>query len=167
MTCKPNPGLLPVCIRTLWVLRFFLLLLSIQLLASCSGVMVKKDLITVDPVEQLRSGSFEFRDGRARFREIFCSVLADHGRKLPDYKPCEEALVFSGVEPDPSRLPVELGASVNNYLVGLVPGLAWQCVRNWLSDDHTVIKHVSAYGYDAHLLEVDGLSSSQLSVVEV
>ena len=32
-------------------------------------------------------------DGRGRFREILCTVLEEHGKQLPDYRTCDQALL--------------------------------------------------------------------------
>lgn len=100
-------------------------------------------------------------DRRARFREIFCAVIEDHGSELPEYMPCEEALTRVGVEPLASGRAVSLDSSGQGYLVGLVPGLAWQCVRAWMNEDNSAPLHVAQYGFDARLFEVDGLSSPE------
>lgn len=149
------------------VLQLLFIVSGFLLLVSCAEIMIKKSPEALDPLSVLQSKHMTFEDGRARFQEIFCSILADHGQKLPDYKPCEEALVYLDSATAAESKPVELGMSKQNYLVGLVPGLAWQCVRNWLNNDQTVIKHASSFGYDVHLLEVGGISSAQANAQQL
>ena len=121
----------------------------------------------MDPLAELHSRQLDFKDGRGRFREIFCTVLNDHGGTLPDYKPCEKALIYVDEKLPYSESTVDLGPSGGDYLIGLVPGLAWQCVREWLHEDESGVRHISGYGYDARLLEVDGLSSTKKNAAQL
>jgi pimeloyl-ACP methyl ester carboxylesterase len=57
-------------------------------------------------------------------------------------------------------LPVSLADSKANYLVLLVPGLGYPCIKAWLDHDFSAPKHVANHGYQVELLEVGGLASS-------
>jgi len=99
-------------------------------------------------------------DKRGRFREIFCSILEERGRTLPDYRPCDDALTRIGGEPKGTGRPVDLGQSRRRLVAAIVPGLGADCFADWLSPRHTVTDHVRRFGYDQVILEVDGLSST-------
>ncbi|MEJ2534514.1 MAG: hypothetical protein P8008_03370 [Gammaproteobacteria bacterium] len=106
-------------------------------------------------------------DDRARFREIFCAVMDDHGAGLPDHRPCDEALTRVAGEPAPTGRPVVLGPARSELLALAVPGIGWQCVREWLDYEDSAVAHVSGQGYELRLLEVDGLSSSARNAEQI
>jgi hypothetical protein len=143
--------------------RFFGLMSAIlfaTLLTACAGKQLVPYSTSYEPLDLAPGNSEELSDGRSRFREIFCAINQDHGKELPDYMPCDEALTNVGKEAEPSQRPVNLDSSRRDDLVLLVPGLGYQCIKNWLDHDNSAPNHVARYGYEVEFLEVSGLSGS-------
>lgn len=99
-------------------------------------------------------------DKRGRFREIFCTLLQDHGESLPDYIPCDGALTSVDVEQGATAKPVPLGLSREDFLFLFVPGLGWNCFEDWLAPSYSSPKHIRQFGYEIRMVPVDGLSST-------
>lgn len=114
-----------------------------------------------DPLAEMPQSNGGITDGRGRFREIFCAVLEDHGQDMPDYRPCDEALTRVGQEPSGSGREVDLGKGSEGLLIGFVPGLGWECIKGWLKYDNYGPDHIGKFGYEAHLVDVDGLSGTE------
>jgi hypothetical protein len=93
------------------------------LLVACSSQPQIPFSRTLEPLSFEAGNRYNVTDGRARFREIFCAANEDHGELLPDYTPCEEALVRFDDEPPATGLPVDLGNSSSDLLAKMVPGL--------------------------------------------
>jgi hypothetical protein len=133
----------------------------LALLAACASTPPEQPNIEQTIAEvQTYIASHNVSDGRGRFREIFCAVLAERGESLPDYRPCEEALRTTGPELGATGAAVPLGQTEADYLVLIVPGLGWNCFEDFLAPDFSGTKHVATFGYETRFIPVDGLSST-------
>lgn len=104
--------------------------------------------------------SVPVQDKRARFRQIYCAVLDAHGRSLPDYRPCDDALTLVRTEPTAKPQQIDLGPSRRRLVALLVPGIGYECFEPWLQPLGTAAAHVRQYGYDLKVLDVDALSGT-------
>ena len=107
----------------------------------------------------------EVRDGRARFREVFCSTLHEH----PDRKQrgCEELLhrlrdeAPSAPQPAPSPIP-----DPRLHLV-FVTGLFNDCASVVALPFETAAPRLRSLGYSAEILAVSGRSSSSFNAARI
>jgi hypothetical protein len=131
------------------------------LMSACAGQPPAQPTMEETEADvQAYISSEKVTDDRGRFREIFCAVLEDHGRDLPDYRSCEKALRTTGAELGTTGEPVPLGRTASNYLILMVPGLGWNCFAEWLDLTNSVPGHLAQFGYETRLVPVDGLSST-------
>ncbi len=99
-------------------------------------------------------------DGRGRVSEIFCTVLEERGDSLPDYRPCSEALTPVADSPHGDGRPVTLGYSEKRLVGGLVGGIGFGCIIDWLTPPVHARDYLRPLGYDLRVINVDALSGS-------
>ena len=131
------------------------------LLTACAGKPLNPWSADSPPLVMVPVANAGIDDRRGRFREIFCEVLESRGQEWPDYRPCDEALTRVANEPEGTGEPVQLGASRQKLLALIVPGVGWECIETWLELDDSLRALLKSFDFQADLLEVDGLSSSE------
>lgn len=98
------------------------------------------------------------RDGRVRFREIYCGVLAAEPSSSP--KSCDEALVRLSDEPPARSAPLPLPGFDPSMHILFVGGAFGECFRDVATPFPADFAKLSGLGYRIRLVSVDGRSSS-------
>jgi pimeloyl-ACP methyl ester carboxylesterase len=106
-------------------------------------------------------------DGRARFTEIFCAVLQEHGAALPDNRPCTAALSNVANQPPGTGRPVDLGPSAMGLQARVVPGIGYACIAGWLLPATTLRDHLARLGYDMAMMDVEALSGTAKNASQI
>jgi hypothetical protein len=146
--------------RTTGAPGWLIFLGALTLLGGCASAPLVPFTVDTPPLILAPADKAGVIDQRARFREVFCAVLSAHGRELPDYRSCDEALTRVGAEPAGTGRAVDLGLSQRRLIVLVVPGIGFDCFAPWLAPPGDVAAHVSKFGFEQRLVKVDALSSS-------
>jgi hypothetical protein len=135
------------------------ILISLMLSACASKPLVPYTTDT-PPLVLLPASEAGVTDKRGRFREITCAVFNDHGRELPHYRDCEQALTRVGEEHGATGEPVYLGESRHKLIAAMVPGIGWECFENWLDYQNEFDSEIEKFRFDSYIFSIDGMSGT-------
>lgn len=145
---------------------FFIVLLFFCLANCTPSPMIKYGLdTTASALVPINHAGIT--DQRARFREIFCAVQQDHGWRLPDDRPCDQALQRLSDEPLPHGRPVYLGNARLPIRLVIIPGLMEECVSNFSQPFSDARPHVEALGFKTDMIMVNGLAGSTHNAAQI
>lgn len=101
-------------------------------------------------------------DDRARFRQIFCGLDADHGARFSVRRTCEQALQqLAGEAPPPFHAPPLAPTRRPPILhIVIIPGMFGQCVKRWALPLGDAAVYLRSQGYRVDIIDVGGRSSS-------
>ena len=106
-------------------------------------------------------------EGRARFREVWCAVREDHGKDLPEDRPCDDVLWRLDGEGAPTGRRVALGPARGSLRVVVVPGIFGECFRNLAGTFADGLAHLTTHGYRTEVIMVSGRSSSRHNAAQI
>jgi len=134
------------------------LLLSACLL-GCSTQLLPYSLAV--PAQTIRPiGTPDPIDGRRRFREIFCALLAQEPGFGSTAEECDAQLLRLSDEPPPAEAPAPLPAHDTRYRVLIVPGLFGECYADYVTPFQGASVRLAGLGYRVEPLMVSGRSSA-------
>lgn len=142
------------------ILLGFLLVLTLTLSGCVGGKPLLPFSTDTPPLILTPASEAGVEDYRGRFREIYCAVRDDHGKDLPEDRPCEEALWQLDEEPEATGRPVSLEASRSNLMVLVVPGFLSDCGGGKFAAFSHSLKHLETLGYQTGSVRINGRSSS-------
>ena len=140
--------------------RIVSLALLTLLLTACASKPLTPWTTDGPPLVLTTAATAGIDDQRGRFREIACTVLEEHGKDEPGYRPCEEALTQLDAEPGATGEAIELGPSQGDLIAAMVPSIGWDCFSAWFELEKVINSSTGNHGYRGQIIEVEGLSGT-------
>ncbi|MFL5347231.1 MAG: hypothetical protein ACJ8AT_20805 [Hyalangium sp.] len=133
--------------------------LPLGLSLGCMSTPILKYSLDVPAQTLIVPGAPPVRDGRPRFRELFCALIArEPGDRT---RPCDSGLHRLSDEADTARLVRPLPAHDSKLAVLFVPGLLGECAYGLAPPFESTVKRLRNLGYDARVSQVNAASTSR------
>ena len=139
--------------------------LGMALLCGCTASPMLKYSLDVPAQTMSVLDAPEVLDGRARFREVFCSTLREH----PDRKRrgCEELLHRLADEAPSASRPAAPPVPNSRLRLVFVTGLFNDCASAVALPFETAVPRLRSLGYSAEILSLSGRSSSAFNAARI
>jgi hypothetical protein len=135
-------------------------LVALAGLAGCQSYPTRAEIAGSVAAVPVTAGEPAFRDGRARFREIFCAIAARDGAAAADDPACETALWRLADEPLPSEQPRPLPPIDPSLRFFLVTGALSDCFGADALPYREGVERLAATGVAVGTLRVSGRSGA-------
>jgi len=146
---------------------FLLVIIQIFILFGCSSVNLQEFSLET-PAQILNPvGMPPVKDGRARFREIFCKLLSEAPEYTENAGHCKNYLTRLSDERMPAEQFRQLPANSNNLRILIVPGLLGECISDTAFPFETAMEYLRPMGYQIEPLMVNGRSSSDFNAKQI
>jgi len=147
--------------------NFFLAIFSTIILFGCSAADLQNFSLET-PAQVLHPiGMPSVKDGRARFREIFCQLLSEAPEYIDKVGNCENYLTRLSDEPMPIEQLRHLPPNHINLRILIVPGLLGECIADTAFPFEKAMEGLQTRGYQIEPLIVSGLSSSDNNAKQI
>ena len=146
---------------------FVLVIFQIIIFFGCSAANLQE--FSLDTPAQILNpvGMPTVKDGRARFREIFCKLLSE----VPEYHDkagnCENYLARLKDERISAEQLRQIPAHIKNLKILVVPGLLGECIADTAFPFEAAMEHLRPMGYQIEPLMVGGRSSSDFNAKQI
>ncbi len=134
-------------------------------LSGCVSLPTREELISLPGPQSARSAGTSVLDGRARFRDIFCGVLANERSANGQDRDCSDWLWHLADEPPTERRPLpEADRSPQIYLV---TGAFSECLGDEARPFNNAAAALVESGYRISTITVSGRSGSEYNAGQI
>ena len=146
---------------------FFLVIFQMIILFGCSPANLQEFSLET-PAQILNPvGMPPVKDGRARFREIFCKLLSETPEYQDEAGNCENYLTRLSDEHMPAEKLRQLPSNIINLKILIVPGLLGECIADTAFPFGKAMERLRPLGYQIEPLIVSGRSSSDYNAKQI
>jgi pimeloyl-ACP methyl ester carboxylesterase len=132
--------------------------LTLALASGCMSSPMLDYSLNVPAQTLIPPGAPPVQEGRARFREIFCALLAQEPGAAT--RPCDALLHRLSDEPARARRARPLPSHAPGWAVIFVPGLLGECAYGLAPPFESSVPRLRRLGYDARIAPVNASAPS-------